>query len=91
MRDISKVVQGLCMSDKFFYDTRDSMISLWVHECLRVFSDRLVSNLDRNLFKIIINDELDNFQTTWNDIIKNTGDDPIFIDFMGDEIKEIKP
>lgn len=33
--------------DKFM--TKDSLIRLWRNECMRVFSDRLVNETDRNL------------------------------------------
>jgi dynein heavy chain len=34
LRDISKVFQGLLQSDKTFYDSKEVMIKLWVHECM---------------------------------------------------------
>jgi hypothetical protein len=29
-------------AQKICFDTRDSVLKLWVHECLRVFSDRFL-------------------------------------------------
>jgi hypothetical protein len=52
MRDMAKVIQGLLISDKQFISGREGMLRLWLHECLRVFSDRLTSSYDRRLFKV---------------------------------------
>ena len=40
---MSKVVYGLLQSHSRWYDTRESVLRLWVHECMRVFGDRLMS------------------------------------------------
>ena len=42
MRDVSKVIQGVCLADKKVIDTKDSMLRLWMHESMRVFSDRFL-------------------------------------------------
>jgi dynein heavy chain len=54
MRDISKVVQGMYMLDKFYCDSKMTIFRLWVHECLRVFHDRLISFEDRTQIKQLI-------------------------------------
>jgi dynein heavy chain, axonemal len=43
MRDISAVVKGLCRALRQYYSSPPAVIRLWVHECERVFCDRLVS------------------------------------------------
>lgn len=43
LRDFSKVILGMCMAEKEQIDTMEITIRLWVHECLRVFYDRLVN------------------------------------------------
>jgi dynein heavy chain len=50
LRDVSKVFQGIlaCRPEKFNNPT--IMTSLWVHECERVFCDRLVNQSDRKAF-----------------------------------------
>ena len=42
LRDISKVFQGLLRSHKDYQNTVNGLLRLWVHECFRVFSDRMV-------------------------------------------------
>lgn len=42
LRDISKVFQGLLRSHKDYHNDKSSLIKLWIHECFRVFYDRLI-------------------------------------------------
>jgi dynein heavy chain len=48
LRDISKVFQGLYRAEKNCHDSKESILKLWAHECLRVFHDRLISYEDRD-------------------------------------------
>lgn len=41
LRDISKVFQGLLRCHKDYHVTKPLQLRLWIHECFRVFSDRL--------------------------------------------------
>jgi dynein heavy chain len=49
LRDFSKVVQGITLSDPENFSSQESFVKLWIHESLRVFCDRLVSNQDSEL------------------------------------------
>lgn len=44
LRDISKVFQGLLRAHKEYHDNRSALLRLWVHECFRVFYDRLIDD-----------------------------------------------
>lgn len=44
LRDISKVFQGLLRSHKDYQNDKPSLIKLWIHECFRVFFDRLIDD-----------------------------------------------
>lgn len=50
LRDISRVFQGLLRSSKEHHVTKDVMLRMWVHECFRVFSDRINDNDDYDWF-----------------------------------------
>ncbi|PFH37249.1 dynein, axonemal, heavy chain 2 family protein [Besnoitia besnoiti] len=50
MRDISRVFQGLYQAELHVFEDKDSVLRLWIHECLRVFHDRLTSHEDRSEF-----------------------------------------
>jgi dynein heavy chain len=47
LRDLAKVVFGICMSEKEKVQNVDLMSKLWIHEVLRVFGDRLINDDDK--------------------------------------------
>ena len=50
LRDIWKVVQGICsVYAKNIVNTRN-LVHIWYHENMRVYHDRLISTEDKNLF-----------------------------------------
>ncbi|XP_077988088.1 dynein axonemal heavy chain 2-like [Glandiceps talaboti] len=82
MRDISRVFQGLLRSHRDYYDTKQSMTRLWIHECFRVFSDRLVGSDDIESFVSILSEKLGVlFDQTFHNICPNK-QPPIFGNFM---------
>ncbi|XP_025074096.1 dynein heavy chain 7, axonemal-like [Pogonomyrmex barbatus] len=48
MRDISRVIDGCSLIQKESVETKITFIRLWVHEVLRVFSDRMIDEGDKN-------------------------------------------
>ena len=88
MRDISKVFQGLYQADKNFYEGKEHIIKLWGHEVLRVFSDRLNSFEDRDLFKASLNEQLQlQFQMDYKEHCQTNGEEAIFVDFMNENMR----
>ncbi|XP_054274165.1 dynein axonemal heavy chain 2 [Macrosteles quadrilineatus] len=82
LRDISKIFQGLLRSNKENINTKVSFFRLWIHECFRVFSDRLIDERDRDWFKNEINNQLGkHFDTTFSNICPSKSS-PVFCDFM---------
>ncbi|KAF1790945.1 P-loop containing nucleoside triphosphate hydrolase [Phytophthora cactorum] len=72
LRDMARVIQGLLLSDKHTVASRDGMLRLWMHESLRVFSDRLTSYEDRQSFKRKLDDLLGvHFQTDWGRLLSS--------------------
>jgi dynein heavy chain len=51
LRDVSKVIQGLCMTKPLSIQTEDVFMRLWMNETFRVFHDRLINDEDRGWFK----------------------------------------
>ena len=83
MRDISKVIQGIYIFDKFYCDSKLTIYRLWVHECLRVFHDRLISPDDRIKMKKLISDQLEqSLQSNMKECTDNDENDTIFVDFF---------
>ncbi|XP_069857585.1 dynein axonemal heavy chain 2 isoform X2 [Dipodomys merriami] len=82
LRDISKVFQGMLRANKNFHDTKSSITRLWIHECFRVFSDRLVDSADMEAFMGIISDKLGTFfDLTFHNLCPSKRP-PIFGDFL---------
>lgn len=63
------------------------MTRLWIHECFRVFSDRLVSEADMEAFVAILTEKLGLlFDQTFHNICPNK-QPPIFGDYMSADQK----
>ena len=58
IRDISKVFQGFCQLTKERFQTRESLIRLWRHECLRVFSDKLREPSDQKKVETLLENNI---------------------------------
>eukprot|EP00960_Hanusia_phi_P073138 767948-Hanusia_phi.AAC.10 len=56
LRDICAVMEGMSRASTRFFKTTSALISLWIHECERVYSDRFVSRSDFQFFKKKLND-----------------------------------
>ncbi len=56
MREYANVFQGICRSDPKVITTPIQMCRLWVHECSRVFCDRLLDETDISRFNDILMD-----------------------------------
>ncbi|XP_036403568.1 dynein heavy chain 2, axonemal [Megalops cyprinoides] len=82
LRDISKVFQGLLRAHKDYHDTTASVTRLWIHECFRVFSDRLVDQSDMDAFLGLLSEKLGSlFDLTFHNICPNK-QPPLFGDFL---------
>ncbi|XP_029769486.1 dynein heavy chain 2, axonemal [Terrapene carolina triunguis] len=82
LRDISKVFQGMLRAHKDFHDTKPSLTRLWIHECFRVFSDRLVDSADKDAFVALLSEKLGSFfDLTFHNLCPSKRP-PIFGDFM---------
>ncbi|KAF5829736.1 dynein heavy chain and region D6 of dynein motor-domain-containing protein [Dunaliella salina] len=51
LRDLAKVVQGCMRADPKSTSDRKQILSLWLHECSRVFEDRLNNQADHEWFR----------------------------------------
>ena len=52
LRDLSKIFQGLLMIDPKKVLTKAQLARSWVHECRRIFCDRLINTDDTNWFHV---------------------------------------
>ncbi|XP_055836500.1 dynein axonemal heavy chain 2 isoform X2 [Episyrphus balteatus] len=82
LRDISKIFQGLLRSDAKSTIKMATIQRLWIHECFRVFSDRLVDESDQSWFVSEINDTIGrHMDSTFHSLCPNKIV-PIFGDFL---------
>ncbi|CAE7680113.1 Dnah7 [Symbiodinium sp. CCMP2456] len=80
LRDLAKVNQGICLCSKESLPTPDDFIRCWVHECQRVFQDRLVNDEDNAWFNELLQEKLqEHFKKQWKAVVKQ--EPLIFIDF----------
>lgn len=67
-----QVFQGLLRAHKDYHDTKTAMARLWVHECCRVFSDRLVGEKDHDTFLTLLTEKLGVlFDLTYHNLCHN--------------------
>lgn len=74
-RDLMRVLQGIISVPANKYnsmeDNRQKLLNLWVHECLRVYSDRLVDKSDKLIFSSLLEDVIKNqYNIEMNEICK---------------------
>ncbi|XP_029437782.1 dynein heavy chain 2, axonemal isoform X2 [Rhinatrema bivittatum] len=82
LRDISKVFQGMLRAHRDFHDTKQHISRLWIHECFRVFSDRLVDMTDMEIFTSLVSEKLGAlFDMTFHSLCPSKHP-PIFGDFL---------
>ncbi|XP_076639069.1 dynein axonemal heavy chain 1 isoform X1 [Colletes latitarsis] len=82
LRDLSRIWQGLVGTLSTVIDQESVLMSLWKHECSRVFSDRFTIQSDKRWFEEeivrVTRDMLGDKYVTMLD------QDPAFVDFMRD-------
>ncbi|KAG6451921.1 hypothetical protein O3G_MSEX007393 [Manduca sexta] len=82
LRDISKIFQGLLRSNKDYTNTKPRFLRLWIHECFRVFCDRLTEEKDRDWFMNLVSDMLGkHFELTFHALCPSKSP-PIFGHFL---------
>ena len=50
LRDLAKVIQGVLSIDPGSILGADDVFRVWIHECKRIFQDRLIDSTDQNWF-----------------------------------------
>jgi len=85
IRDISRVILGLMRATRQYYDNKDAMLQLWVHENLRVYSDRMWDKADKDWMQWLLDDRLlSHFSSSWNSLFDSKTGCPPFVNFMRD-------
>jgi len=70
LRDLAKVFQGCLMIDPKNCSESDGFVRLWVHECKRVFYDRLTNDTDKTWFEDKLKSLMkNNFKMEWDEVV----------------------
>ena len=90
LRDLGKVFQGILMiHPKYLSDAEPgALLQLWVHECGRVFRDRLVNDEDRVWFDNLLMDQMKKHTGVDWDKVKPEDDFLCFGDLMDPDSKQ---
>jgi dynein heavy chain len=61
LRDLSKLVNGLMQAYPSVVTNRDDLVSLFAHESIRIFNDRLVTREDNEAFYVHLNETIQDY------------------------------
>ncbi|KAJ9459042.1 Dynein-1-beta heavy chain [Diplonema papillatum] len=87
LRDISKVFQGICLATPKRLADGTQLAKIWIHECSRVFHDRLTEDTDRAWFKDLVGANLKtHFKQDWDTVV--TTAPLIYADFMENNVDD---
>lgn len=90
LRDVSKVFQGLVKMRPQKFPEPEMVGKLWVHECTRVFCDRLVTKKDREYFATTLS-SLSGHYASVSCMPQDILDDKfLFGDFMNSATRELE-
>lgn len=89
MRDLSRIVAGMCITTPKFYETLPQIVRVWRNEFKRVICDRLINTIDQDLMTKEVNAQIiQNFTREKKTEKQLTIDDDDFV-FEPDKPKEI--
>lgn len=73
LRDFSKIIQNVMQTNAAHYRGNDlGLARLWVHECMRIFYDRLIFDEDREMFMNFLKNGLKEFSDFKEEILLET-------------------
>lgn len=88
LRDISNVLKGIFTMSPIKMQDSTILFKLWVHENLRVFSDRLIDETDKEVFKNVLFDVLGKELSCDLSLFK---EEPIFMNYVDDKVYNLVP
>lgn len=89
LRDITRVFQGVAMVGANKLDSTIKIYHLWIHECLRVFSDRLIGE-DELLFRSILGKSLEKWiHIKLSEFIDEK--EPLYVNFLNEKVYQECP
>nr|XP_061842332.1 dynein axonemal heavy chain 10-like isoform X1 [Nerophis lumbriciformis] len=88
LRDLSRVYNGLTLTESERFSTVSIFVRVWRNECLRIFHDRLIDEKDKNLVQGLIKNLVEeNFKANMDDVMK----DPVLFGDYRTALSETEP
>ncbi|XP_021370512.1 dynein heavy chain 10, axonemal-like isoform X1 [Mizuhopecten yessoensis] len=88
LRDLSRIYQGLCLTTPDRFSKPDKFVRVWRNECMRVISDRLISDTDKaNVMKSLQTLVEDNYKSYVDMVMK----DPILFGDYRTALEDSEP
>ncbi|XP_061907302.1 dynein axonemal heavy chain 10-like isoform X2 [Entelurus aequoreus] len=88
LRDLSRVYNGLTLTESERFSTVSMFVRVWRNECLRIFHDRLIDEKDKNLVQGLIKNLVEeNFKANMDDVMK----DPVLFGDYRTALSETEP
>nr|XP_057927446.1 dynein axonemal heavy chain 10-like isoform X3 [Doryrhamphus excisus] len=88
LRDLSRVYNGLTLTEPERFSTVSIFVRVWRNECLRIFHDRLIDEKDKNLVQGLIKNLVEeHFKANMDDVMK----DPILFGDYKTALSETEP
>ena len=94
--DVAKVIQGTLQAERQHFDTSQSILRLWTHECMRVFADRFLEDAadDMGRFIDILSTKMrGNFEDAeWASVMGDVDDErygPIICSFVDEGTEKL--
>ena len=84
LRDMAKVVQGCLRATPMAFGSSEQYLQLWVHECLRVFQDRLADANDKSRFRDIVDDQLTSILSSGWSTLCTEDQGPVITDLLSE-------
>jgi len=89
LRDLSRVFQGVFMADEHVtIKTETVLLQLWKHECMRVFSDKLVDHNDKGWFATSIDKVLETHVGAAK--AAKLKDETFFVEFLREQPEDVE-
>lgn len=74
LRDFSRVIFGCAMLKRESAEEKSAFVKIWVHEVLRVFYDRLITQEDKNwVYEKLRMSVKDHFKDAFDQVFENLG------------------
>ncbi|XP_077418136.1 dynein axonemal heavy chain 10-like isoform X1 [Vanacampus margaritifer] len=88
LRDLSRVYNGLTLTQPERFSTVNIFVRVWRNECLRIFHDRLIDEKDKNLVQALLKNLVEeHFKAFVDDVMK----DPVFFGDYRTALSETEP